>query len=347
MNKPMVEILEPGQYPQWDAFVEQSPQGDVFCHSWWLEAITKSHFKILAITENNEIVAGMPIAMDKQGKANVPLLTRTLGVLYKPQRNLSEHTYISGQRQWLSALLEYLPLNDVVQICTHHNFTDWLPFRWKGFQQTTLYTYIIHYQNKNTDDLWKDLNRGRKETINRAIKQGITIEETDDLDLVYHFETLSFKRKGLKFYISFEDLKTLDEYITKKGKRAILKASNRNGQVHATIYVVYNQKSAYALLTGSDPQYRKIGSHTLVMWEAIKFFRDKTEYFNFGGSNMEPIESHLRGFGGTLTPYFHIYNEKLIERKNNIRYHLGHILFHSNEIWRIIKNKILKTPFSG
>jgi hypothetical protein len=342
MNNPDVEILGPARYGQWDAFVDLSPQGDIFCYSWWLDAITKSNFKILVILQRGEIVAGIPIAMDEQGKADIPPLIRTLGVLYKPQEDFSGHTYISAQRQWLSALLEHLPLEGFVQMCMHHNFTDWLPFRWKGLQQTTLYTYIIQYQNKTTACLWNDLNRGRKETINRAIKNGISVEETDDLDLVYHFETLSFERKGLEFSKIFkpQDLKILDEQIKKNGKRTILKAFDKDGHVHATIYIVYNQKSAYALLTGSDPQYRKIGGHTLVMWEAIKFFRDKVGYFNFGGSNMEQIEAHLRGFGGVLTPYFLIYNENFSEKKNSIRYHLGATLFHLYETCKIIKNTI-------
>jgi hypothetical protein len=55
----VIKNLEPHQFNQWDEFVDKSPQGDVFCYSWWLEAITKSNFKIVAIFENNEIVAGI------------------------------------------------------------------------------------------------------------------------------------------------------------------------------------------------------------------------------------------------------------------------------------------------
>jgi hypothetical protein len=47
------------QYDLWDTFVDQSPQGDVFCYSWWLDAITKSNFKILALFDGDEIVAGL------------------------------------------------------------------------------------------------------------------------------------------------------------------------------------------------------------------------------------------------------------------------------------------------
>ena len=88
MSNLSIKTLESGRYNEWNTFVDKSPQGDVFCYSWWLEAITKSHFKILVITEKDEIVAGIPLAYDAQNKVNEPPLTRTLGVLYKPQEHL-------------------------------------------------------------------------------------------------------------------------------------------------------------------------------------------------------------------------------------------------------------------
>jgi hypothetical protein len=135
----------------------------------------------------------------------------------------------------------------------------------------------------------------------------------------------------------------LDDAIRKKGNRVIFKAIDNLNQVHAMLYVAFNAKSAYVLLSGSDAKYRKLGGHTLVMWEAVRYFSDKVEYFNFGGSDIERIEAHLRGFGGSLTPYFHIYNEKLMWKRNDIWHHLGETSFHLNEVWKIVKNKILKT----
>jgi hypothetical protein len=343
MSNLSIVALKPEQYSQWDAFVEQSPQGDVFCYSWWLEAITNSHFKILVSIEQEEIVAGIPIAFDELNKVNEPPVTRTLGVLYKPQEHLPEHKQISNQRKWLSALLEQFPLEDFVQMCTHHNFTDWLPFRWKGFKQTTRYTYITDFRNNNTDKLWKSLSRLQKRMVNKALENGIGVEETDDFALLYHFECLSYERQGLKFRIPFENLKFLDDAIKKNGNRSIFKAIDKSGKVHAMLYVAFNKRSAYALLSGSDPELRNMGGHTLVTWEAIKFFCNKVTFYNFGGSDIELIEKHLRGFGGTLTPYFHIYNGNLIWKRNDIRHHLSETSFHIKEVIKIVKKKIINT----
>ena len=332
--------LNKDKYHDWDMFVEQSPQGDIFCYSWWLEATTNSHFKIITVIENGVMVAGIPIAYDKNGRINEPFLTRTLGVLYKPQQQLSEHKQISNQRQWLNALLEELPLNNFVQMCFHHNFTDWLPLKWKGFKQTTKYTYIIGYNGKSIEDIWNGLNNLTKRIIAKAQKNAINVEISDDIKNLYNYVLLSYQRQGLTFNISFEEFNRLDEAIKKNGKRIIFKASDNVGHIHSMLYFSFNAKSAYFLISGSDPQYREFGAFPLAMWEAIKHFYGKTEYFNFGGSVIEPIERHFRGYGGTLTPYFHIFNDNLMTEENGLRYHAKQILFHCKKLNNILVKKI-------
>ncbi len=338
-----VEFLEPDQYNKWDKFVDISPQGAIFCYSWWLEAITKSNFKIVACIENGKIVAGMPLAFDANNKVNLPPLTRTLGALYCENEYKTIRKQISTERKWLSELLKNLPLEDFVQTCMHHNFTDWLPFRWNGFRQTTRYTYIINYNGKSTEDLWLNLELETRRVIRKATESGIKVETSDDFDLVYQNETMSFKRQGLDFRIPYSDLKLLDKAINQRASRTIFKATDANDNVQAALYVASNKKSAYALLSGSDPDLRKLGGHTLIMWEAIKYFSDKVGYFNFGGSDIEPIESHLRGFGGTLTPYFHIFNENLMLERIGLKYHLRELLFHLKAILKTIYNKMLSS----
>ncbi|NOR87085.1 MAG: peptidoglycan bridge formation glycyltransferase FemA/FemB family protein, partial [Bacteroidales bacterium] len=223
--------LNPDQFKSWDQFVDESPQGDIFCYSWWLDTITKSNFKIFAIFDKEEIVAGIPLAFDKNGKVTEPPLTRTLGPLYKIIPDLSVHKQESKQRNWLQALLHHISPEDVVTFCTHQNFTDWLPFKWKGFQQTTRYTYIIDYKDKDEKELWAGLSRGRKEPIKQANNNGITISFTQNIQQLYELESKSYKRQGLKFSLSYEFLQRIDHEINKRKLRKIFIASNKDGKI--------------------------------------------------------------------------------------------------------------------
>lgn len=357
-----VHTLLPDQYPLWDAFVDRSPQGSVFCYSWWLGAITKGNFRILAVFRNDEIVAGIPLAY-YLGKINEPPLTRTLGPVFKSQGHRSAHDRTTLERKWLDLLLDQIPLDDVEQFCTSHNFTDWLPFRWRGLKQTTRYTYLIDYAGKTESDLWSGLNRGRKETIQKALRNKIATKVTASLRDFYDLILLTYQRQGLTFRFDYDDFKLLDDEIVKHNQRVILTAFDDKGDAHAAIYVVHHSREAYALLSAGDPQYRHSGGHTLVMWEALKYFQSKVKSFNFGGSDIQRIENHLRGFGGELMPYFHIYAEsplvqeagKSVEKEvirevpvaappppDDFLYHL-HIVFRHG--WHLVKKGLYKMGF--
>lgn len=310
-NNLIVHNLLPHQYEIWDHFVDESPQGDVFCYSWWLETITQNQFQLLAIFENNEIVAGIPLAW-YLGKINEPPLTRTLGPLFKNLNHLNEHNRTTVERKWLKVLLEAIPKVEVEQFCTSHIITDWLPFKWKGYKQMTRYTYLIEYSHLSQQDLWKQMNQGRRRMIVKAEKNGIYTKVTESLYDFYKLVQLTYQRQGLVFNFSYNDFKKLDDEINSRNKRLIITAFDQNNKQHAAIYLVFNQKSAYYLLSGGDPEFRHLGGQTLIIWEAIKHFRTKVNYFNFGGSEIEGIETHFRGFGGKLTPYFHIFTQNLI-----------------------------------
>ncbi|MGE5457506.1 MAG: GNAT family N-acetyltransferase, partial [Methanococcaceae archaeon] len=207
------------------------------------------------------------------------------------------------------------------------------------------YTYILKYSGRNLSDLTNNLESGCRNVINRAQKYNLFVEESSDFAEFYQLVSLTYSRQGLKFRVPFEQLKRLDDSIKSHGNRLILKAKDTDGHVHAGIYIAYNKRSAFFLLSGADPEYRRIGGHTLVFWEAIKFFQDKVEYCNFGGSDIQRIESHLRCFGGELTPYFHIYNEHAIEK--GIRHHLKELSFHINGLLKASTKRFLSPVHNG
>lgn len=334
-----VQTITFKEHKAWNDFVDLSPQGDVFCYSWWLDAVTNSNFRIIAVIENDSILAGIPLAYDQYGRINQPPLTRTLGILFLP--GSADHLQSSKERKLLWELARHLPIDEVCQFCTHHDFTDWLPLKWSGLQQTTRYTYLLHYTGKTEIDLRKNLNRGRKNIINRAMKKGISVVEGDDPYLLYNCLEKSYKRQGKKVTFTADFLLNLDRRIKENGNRYILNAIGPDGSLYASIYVVYNKRSAYYLLSGSDPDTRNLGGHSLLLWESLKYFRDKAEYFNFGGSDIRSIEEHFRGFGGIMTPYFQIYNEKNLH-STDIRFHLNEIKFHTISAFRAISRKYIK-----
>lgn len=104
-------------------------------------------------------------------------------------------------------------------------------------------------------------------------------------------------------------------------------------------YVVYNRNGAYHLLSGSDPRCRELGGHTLLLWHTIKYFSDKTTIFNFGGSDIQPIEKHFRSFGGIQTQYFRVYNDVLVANREGLRCHAGQMIHRGREILKALQRR--------
>ena len=338
-----VRHLQPQEYPLWNAFVEQSPQGSDFCCSWWLEAVSNNNFQIAACFDREILSAGMPLPYDEQGRVNLPYLTRTLGVLYRPKEQESEYQYLSKQRGWITKLLEIIPLENFVQTCAHHNFIDWLPFRWRGFHQTIKYTYIFDYKDKEGRYQEIQLRESIRRSNAKAVKNGIALQESDHLITFYKMAELTYSRQNINLNITYPQLELLDKAIVENGNRKIFFATDNTGRVHAAIYIYYNKKYAYLLLSGGDPQLRDLGGHTFILSEALSYFRERTEQINFGGSNIRSIEEHIRGFGGRLTPTFHIFNPQLLYEENGIMQNFKkggkHIVKGLTEIIKRLKSR--------
>lgn len=318
MKKISVKYLEEKNYEQWNRFVIESPQGYPFCYCWWLETVTNNNFKILTVEENGEIVAGFILPFYNSGRIKDPYLTRTSGVLYNRRGDETHIHRVSMERRWINAMLEHIQINNFVQLCFHPNFVDWLPLRWAGYYQTTKYTYIFSYQNDRMNNIQNKIGMNQKRNIKKAIKNRLRVLESDNADLAYDFSCLSFDRQNEKFPYSLKSIQKLDRAVKENGNRKIFKVVDENNIVHAVNYVVYDHKSAYHLLSGSDPQYREKGGHTLLLWHTIDYFKDYVSVFDLGGSNIKPIEEHYRKFGGTQTPYFNIFNKEYVDIALNL-----------------------------
>ena len=48
-------------------------------------------------------------------------------------------------------------------------------------------------------------------------------------------------------------------------------AKDDKNNIHASLFLVWNSRSAYYLIGGGDPALRNSEAMTLLMWEAIKF----------------------------------------------------------------------------
>ena len=300
---------------------QTEPTIHIFSKGWWLDTVCgEDAWDVVLVRKGNHTLASMPYYTIKRlglTYLTMPKLTQTLGLWMRS----SEAKYtgqLTQQKKILSLLIDDLPAFDNFSQKFHYSLTNWLPFYWRDFQQTTFYTYVL-------DDL-SDINKlwcGLKENIRREIKKaqdrlGIQIRTDLGLDVFLSLNEQTFTRQGMAPPYTKNFVRRLDNACESHNARKIFFAQNKDGKIHAAVYIIWDENSAYYLMGGSDPELRNSGATSLCMWEAIKFASTITHKFDFEGTMIESVERFFRAFGGRQLPYFHITktNSRLLKLKN-------------------------------
>lgn len=296
------------QLAEYHAFVDASPQGIFYCKSWWLEATAPGKWEVLLLRRGEQIAAAWPLVYSDTGRSIImPPLTQKLGVLFAP----SEARYAKRLGDEVAAcneLLDAIPDRLAVNQRFHEEFTNWLPFMWRGFQQTTRYTYVFDdlasvadYMSRMTDDC--------RQRVRKALKELKAIE-TDDLQLMYDINELTFSRQGMKCPFPFSLVERIHQACRANAGSRILIAEDACGNRHACDYMVYDSRCAVSFIQGADPQFRKGGAQRLLDWNSINFAATVSKRFDFEGSVLPGVEPYNRGFGARQLPYFTIWRER-------------------------------------
>lgn len=305
-----VRFLKDTEYELWDNFVDKSKQGFLFSKSWWLNILTEGDFKICVVIEENEIFAGLPLTFISKKKIQHISLTQSLGMLFANlgQDNMRLQKHLTKQKEFTNLILNFVEKDyKYFYQKFHYNYTYWLPFYWKGYKQTTHYTYLIDYKNFNPEEEFKRFSKGHKWTINKVRnKSDLHVSECLDLREFYAQAQKTYARQKIKIGYSYELLENLHENLMKRGNCIIFKITDSNNIIHAMEYYIFNHKEAYYWLGTSDEEFRDSGGHTYLTWYAINYFKDKVDIFNFGGSMIEQVERNFRNFSAEPYQYFAI-----------------------------------------
>jgi|HubBroStandDraft_2_1064218.scaffolds.fasta_scaffold02731_2 hypothetical protein len=293
--------------PTYDELVKRSPQGSIFTDRWWLDAVAPGMYEILEIRRGDGIQAAWPIVYrESDGDKHVcmPAFTQKLGILFAPSKaNPIEEQ--SKKQKLATELIEQLGETASFHQNFHETFTDWLPFYWRGYVQTTRYSYVLE-DISDPSVLWNNVRQKAKTEIRKAQKLGIQIR--DDLDLEQFTEIIrkTFARQSRSPLGSDELVSRLDAACAKNAGRKIFAGVDSQGRVHAAVYMTWSGNTAYTLMGGGDPDLRQSNAYRLVCWEAMIFASSIARRFDFVGSILPQVEPVFRGLGAKQVPYFSI-----------------------------------------
>jgi hypothetical protein len=279
----------------------------IFQQPWWLDTVAPNNWKAAEVIIGDEIRARLPYVFTRGLLGlriiTMPQLTPRLGPWLAPSK-AKYAKQLAQQKDLVNALIDQLPPHDYFWQNFHYSITNWLPFYWRGFDAKLLYSYVID-NLEDIDRVWAGFLDNIRTDIRKAQKK-IVVRGDLGIEHFLKINSLTFKRQGKKIPYSFDLVMKIDTACQARNVRRMLFAEDAQGQIHAALYLVWDENSAFYLMGGSDPALRNSGATSLVMWEAIKFAATVTKQFDFEGSMMEPVERFFRAFGAVQKPYFSV-----------------------------------------
>lgn len=290
----------------------KEPSICVYDQPWWMDAVCgENNWDVLLYEKNGNILGALTYYVkEKYGLRYItqPPFTQHNGTWIKYTENLSESKRISLEKEVLDGLIEQL---EQLPVCYYQqqfspNLTNWLPFYWQRYSQTTQYTYRLP-DIHDPDALLQNFKSGKQQAIKKASSLGLHLEFDLPADTFYEFHKACLKKQGREISYSRDLLKKLYDaiYSHKSGRSAYVLDAQDN--ILCAIIIPTDKVWAYHLITALDPDARKTGALDFLVFEMIKYFSDKVTGYDFEGSMMKGVEESYRHFGTVQTPYFSIH----------------------------------------
>jgi GNAT acetyltransferase-like protein len=296
------------QRERYRRFSEQSDSLTLFLRSWWLDATCGPEAWDVALAEHaGEIVGALPyLRRTRFGMVMLtqPQLTQHLGPWIGAAFSSSVNP--ARAKDIMEELIAGLPPFTRYSQNWSPAITNWLPFHWAGFKQTTRYTMRLP-ELSDLDAVWRGFQANARTDIRKATGRfQLRLRPDPTLSDFLDVNRLTFARQHMKVPYSREYVARLNAACVARNCSKIFVAEDANGRAHAAAYLVWDANAAYYLMGGGDPALRNSGATSFCIWEAIRFAATVSKAFDFEGSMIESVERFFRSFGALHVPYYHV-----------------------------------------
>ncbi|GAB4450096.1 MAG: hypothetical protein OHK0036_08160 [Bacteroidia bacterium] len=192
----------------------------------------------------------------------------------------------------------------IITITLPPQIQDAQPFFWHNYKVIPFYTYQIDL-SQDIDEIISCFSPEKRNSIKKAEKDGLKIIDDNNIDDLYHFIENTFERKNK--YLNNNVLKKFLQHTHQNNFIKVFSCVNKdNIKIASAGFLLSNQK-VYYLFSGYDPKHKHSGSIALLLFTAIRTFKESQyKIFDFEGSMLPDVEKNFREFGGNLIPYFSI-----------------------------------------
>ncbi len=279
----------------------------IFSQPWWLDAVCdEGEWDVAIVEKGGQIWATMPYYIRKRHGftlITMPKLTQTLGPYIEYPENQKYYKRLSWEKELMNELIDQLPAFDYFYQQWNYRVTNWLPFYWRGFKQTTRYTYVINNEknvNCIEDEYETDIRRRRR----KAEREGVSVIEESNIDALYRLINNTFNRQQIDISFSKSFIQNIVSSCISNNACKMHFAKDKERNYIAANFLIEDNNSIYYLLGAIDASKKDLGGMDVIQHESIRYALSKRKTFDFEGSMVESIEKYFRSFGAVQKPYF-------------------------------------------
>lgn len=292
----------------------------VFMQYWWMETVCEGKQWDVAIAcEGDKITGVMPFLYGRKFGMNYvlqPQLTQFSGPYYCYPEGLTHFQRLEFEKRTARKLLHQIDAlrPSYVNIRFSPKVTNWLPFYWAGYKQTTRYTYRLE-DISDTTRLFDGFERHERQRRIRRYEHVLSVRYDMQPSEFAEFHQRYWESKGQRDILKKDFIERVCRTAIDRGNGVIVSVYDEAGRLLVAGFAVYDSNCAHSLMAAFDVNLHQSGHSEILVWSLLKYLSGKTKAYDFEGSMDEGIEYYNRSFGTCQTPFFEITksNSKLFD----------------------------------
>ena len=299
----------------WDAFVAGSPQGSVFCASWFLRALALDADRFFLRVGGRVLAAALVLRRDGTPVPAPHPFTMYQGILFAPEvAAWPAHRAGKGIVDLTTALVDALAARyPTLSFCLHPSFTDVRGLQWYRYDRPDAFRLDVRFTGvlplaglRDLDGYLATVRTTRRYEHRRAQSRQLTVEASADIDALDRLHRATFERQGLeRAEAEARLLRAITAAALAADAGELLIARTASGEPASATLFVRDQHTSYYLFGANAPALRALNAGTLLVVDSVRRALERgLTRVDFCGVNSPNRGDFKTSLGGVVTPYF-------------------------------------------
>jgi CelD/BcsL family acetyltransferase involved in cellulose biosynthesis len=301
-----MKLIPEADFARWNQFIRSAEYGTLFHTTWWYRAWGIEPQVYARENAQGEFEIGMILHVSRYGGARAiryPPWTPINGPVFRAPRAVKRSEQYRQIKANLEDCLRSLPHLSLYDFTLPLEVEDVQPFLWHGFEVLPAYTYVL--QASERENWPQHMAKDRKRKLNRAQKEaeerGYVIECNEDVNAVGALLLRTAGRQNFSLDTTLDRFARWWSRVQQQDAGRLYLLRDGNGRPVCATVLVWDNRTAYYLAGGIDPEVRDSNSaNTLLFERMIRDTHAQGRNFDFEGSTIPGIEYFFRSWGGQL-----------------------------------------------